>query len=493
MPALPAASSPLPTLTPPPATPRPTQPPITVDPPSAGVAMGTTFVLRVSGVLGGIAVTVGDPAIVDAAVDQVQRTVTLTAKAVGTTTVTVKDDRGVTRDVGVRVAYMAGDVADAAIVRITGDPATQIFVKEQAALAAGRQSRARPNATVISTPDGLSVSAPLGEGYFTATGTTHVRVENLALPRISPSSLLVSDFPETLKSGGLLFSAGLDRDTASRFLYYHYNPPGQPDRRIVLKLRNGSAEPATVQFISGAAGPETNDMEVGHLSVQRFLVRLAQNEGTVVAVPPNSTVDLVNQQLPAHSAVSNLMQLRELDGAPLQLALMAQNAADPPSDTMNSALLSSDEIHARGEYRIPEFFFERTYDTSGPDLTIPIGQIPLPNLREGQALAGDYGVLQQITLRMVNNDRRPARVALYANPRGGRATGTFLIDRVLIQAHALAPFTNFKLREYTVPANGYVSTEIVTMPEGGSSYPLNLVVAPDDGSPSPGSPGSPVY
>jgi hypothetical protein len=31
------------------------------------------------------------------------------------------------------------------------------------------------------------------------------------------------------------------------------------------------------------------------------------------------------------------------------------------------------------------------------------------------------------------------------------------------------------------------------MPEGGSSYPLRLIVAQDDGSVSPGAPGSPIY
>ena len=57
----------------------------------------------------------------------------------------------------------------------------------------------------------------------------------------------------------------------------------------------------------------------------------------------------------------------------------------------------------------------------------------------------------------------------------------------------MAPFTSYKLREYTIPANGYVSTTIVTMPEGGSSYPLRLDIGPDDGSVSPGAPGSPIY
>ena len=470
---------------------------------------GASLFLRVSGVLGTIVATVANPAIADIAVNQVERTVEVRGKAIGTTTITLKDDRGVTRDVPVRVAFQAGSVADAAVVRITGDPATQLFIKEQSALAAARQSQARERAVIIATSDGLNVGSPLGvddvmnvdvpviiqgEGYFTVQGTTHVRVENLALPRISPNSLLVSDFPETLKDDGILFTADLRGDVASRFLYYHYNPAGQPDRHIVLRVRNDASEPAMVQFISGSAGPGANELEVGHLSTQRFLVRLAQNEGTVVTIPANSTVDLVDQPLPAHSVVSNLMQLRELEGVPLHLTLVAQTVGQSPSDSAGaSALLAGDHPHARGEYPIPEFFFERTYDTSGADLVVPIGQIPLPNLRAGQALAGDYGVLQQLTVRMVNNDRRPARVALYANPRGGRATGTFLIDRVLVQAHGMAPFTNYKLREYTIPSNGYVSTTIVTMPEGGSSYPLNLVVAPDDGSISPGAPGSPAY
>lgn len=505
MPGAPAASAP-PAA---PATAGPTPPPIIVEPPSAGVTPGGTIWLRVESVLGEISVTVADPSLVDVTVDQVARTVAVTGKALGVTTITVRDSRGLTRDVQVRVAYNAGSVADYTVVRITGNPATPYFIKEQAALAAARQSRARPNAQILTTPDTVHVGSPLpiddvtnvdvpviikGDGYFTVVGTTHVRVENVAYPPIHPTSLLVSDFPETLKEDGVLFTAPLSTQSASRFLYYHYNPPGQPDRRIVLRAENPSSAPALVQFISGSAGPGPYEMEVGHSSTQRFLVRVAQNEGTVLTIPANSTVELYTQPLPARAVVSNLMQLRELEGAPLTLTLLAQSATDPEDGApTSSALLGGDHPHARGVYPIPEFFFDYTYETNGPDLVVPIGHIPLPNLLQGQALGGDYGVLQQIAIRMVNVDRRPVRVALYANPRGGRATGTFLIDRILVQAHALPAFSNYKLREYTVPANGYVTTTIVTMPEGGSSYPLRLIMSSDDGSVSPGAPGSPVY
>lgn len=490
--------------------PSPTQPPIIADPANVGVSPGGTQFVHVTHVLGAITANVANPDIVTAAVDQGSATIAIFGKALGSTTITIGDGRGLTREVPVRVAYPAGDVAAAASVRITGDPATQLFVRDQAVAAAALAAGTRPGATVVTAPDSVSVGKPLalddttdvnvplivaGDGYFTVQGTTRVRVVNFAQPRIPPRSLLVSDYPETLRQNGILFTAELTATGVERFLYYHYNPPGEPERRIVLKVRNDSSQPALVQYIAGVAGPEANEMEVGHLSTQRFLVRRAQNEGTVVTIPAQSTANLAQQVLPAGQTVSGLMQLHEIEGAPLGLTLVAQNAADPVDAAIpSSALLVGDRPHARGIYKIPEFFFDRSYDTEGPDLELPIGQIALPNLVQGQTLAGDYGVLQSVTVRIVNNDRRHARqIALYANPRGGKATGTFIIDRVLVQAHAMAPFGHYKLRQYTIGPGSFVRTEIVTMPEGGSSYPIRLIVAPDDGSAPPGSPGSPVY
>jgi hypothetical protein len=156
-------------------------------------------------------------------------------------------------------------------------------------------------------------------------------------------------------------------------------------------------------------------------------------------------------------------------------------------------LLAGGAPHARGVYPVPTFFFDRTYDVDGEDLDIAIGQLPLPNLRQGEALSGDYGVEQSVTVVIQNNTRGPRAIALYANPRGGRATGTFIIDGTLVQAHALAAFSRFKIWQERINAGTFRRIKIVTMPEGGSSYPLRLTFAPDDGSVPPGAPGSPIY
>jgi Pilus formation protein N terminal region len=474
------------------------------------VPVGATQVLHVSAVYGQMTVNVLNPAIVDAAVDQTAQTITLTGKTPGATAIGVTDQRNMPAVVvPVRVAYNAGTISDTASIRITGDPASAQFVKEQALAAAVSLVQARSGAQIVATADQVQFSQSLpqddvanvdvpiliqGEQYFSVDGVTRVRVENMAAPKITPDSLTVSDYPEKLTENGVLFASDLKRTAPTRFLYFHYNPPAEPDRRIVLRAQNRSSEPAVVQFISGAGGPDPNEMLAGHVATYTFLKRLVQNEGRVIVIPGNGTLNLVEQPLPAKNVVCNVLQLRVLNGGTVHLTLFAQNASSSPDEALSSTeLLQGDHPHARGEYKIPEFHYNTLWNTTDPYLELQLGHIPLPNLMRGQALAGDYGVLQSFVIKVQNPTDTPQPIAIYENPRGGRATGTYLIDGVLIQSHQVPPFSRYKVRQYVVPARGFVRVTIETIPDSGSSYPLRLVFAPDDGSVAPGAPGSPIY
>lgn len=500
--------APIGTSTPAPA-PQATPVPITADPQAAAVPVGGSAIVHLAGIFGDATATAADPKLIDVAIDQGSRTLTIGGKAPGTTIVTIRDARGATHDIPVRVAYNAGTIGEGTVVHITGDPASADFLREVAAAAAARVAVPRPGATLVAPPDGFSVPNALQQDniadilvpvliqandMFSVTGTTRVRIYNDAAPRISARSLMVSDFPERLTENGVLFTADLLRSAPSRFLYFHYNPVTEPARRIVLRAQNVSGAPALIQFISGDAGPGQNEMEVGHTSTQRFLVRLLQNQGSLVTIAPNSSLNLVQQDMPPMSVVSNILQLRVLNGASVHLTLYAQNASDAPdTPPASDGLLTSTVRHARGVYDIPDFKYERSWNVTDPYLELPIGQIPLPNKLQGEALSGDYGVAQSFVIKIQNPTRSPQPIAIYENPRGGRATGTFLIDGVLVQSHGVPAFSRYKIRQYTVPAKGYIRVSIHTMPEAGSSYPLRLEFAPDDGSVSPGGPGSPVY
>ncbi len=496
------AASPTPTAT-------PTPVPITANPQNVEVPVGSTQTVQLSGVFGQFTAVVADPTIADVGASQDNETVTVAGKKPGATTITITDQHNTVATVGVRVAFNAGALLTNLHLKVTGDPATAQYVRDVVQRAIVRYTHVLPGAQVVVSSDDVpihrdigqddvrTVDVPIllqGEQYFSVSGTTRVTVENVALPRISPDQLMVSDFPEKLTENGILFTADLRRGVPSRFLYFHYNPPGSPDRRIVLVAENHGTEPATLQFIDGRGGPTANELEVGHTATKTFLVNTLQNQGRLLEVPANRTETITMQDLPAGSIVTNLLQLRLLDGPNVHLTLVAQNATDNPDDALiTGKLLTSTVRHARGIYRIPEFHFATQWSVDGPYLELPVGQIPLPNMLAGEALSGDYGVLESFVVNVENPMSTPQHIAIYENPRGGSATGTYIIDGTLIQSHQVPAFSRYKIRQYVVPARGFVRVTIVTMPEAGSSYPLRLIFAPDDGSVAPGAPGSPIY
>jgi hypothetical protein len=473
------------------------------------VGVGNSLDLTVGSAISPIGAVVTDPSIAMVTVDQASQRVTITGKTTGVTVVRVSDARGLTRDVPVRVAFYAGTIAPHVTLALTGDPASAEFVREQVVRAVKEAAQRRPDAQVLVTSDDVPFRGNLEQDNVTAfdvpvliqgsnelevDGSTRVDVQNVAVPRISPNSLMVSDYPERLTEDGSLFTADLRYEQPSRFLYFHYNPRGQPDRRIVLRAENLSREPSIVQFISGRGGPSPNEMEVGHSATKRFLVNIAQNQGRLLTIGGNTSINIVEQDLPAGDVVCNLLQLRVLSGGNVHLTLFAQDASENPSDFVaGTELLESARKHARGIYPIAEFHFATQWKVNEDYLELQIGQLPLPNHLLGQALAGDYGVLQSFVVNLENPLSRPQTVAIYENPRGGRATGSYLIDGVLVQSHQVPPYSRYKVRQYVVPAHGFVRVTIVTMPEAGSSLPLRLIFAPDDGSVAPGAPGSPIY
>jgi hypothetical protein len=473
------------------------------------VPVGHTVRLTVGSVFSPIAAVVHDPALVDVSVDQASQSVFLVGKKPGATVVTITDARRLSRDVSVRVAFYAGSVPSQLTLSITGDPASADFVREQVARAIVRAAQLQPGAQIVVGTDDIpfngvlaqdrvaAVTVPVliqGSAYVEVDTSTRVDVRNVAAPRISPDSLMVSDYPERLEENGRLFTADLRNDQPSRFLYFHYNPPGQPDRRVVLRADNVSPEPATVQFISGRGGPSSNEMEAGHAATRAFLINVVQNQGHLITIPGKTSLDILEQNLPAGNVVCNLLQLRVLSGGAVHLTLWAQAADTDPAAALGAGeLLEGAHKHARGIYPIPEFYYATQWNVNGDYLELPIGQIPLPNDLQGQALSGDYGVLQSFVVTVANPLSTPQAIAIYENPRGGRATATYLIDGVLVQSHQTPPFSRYKVRQYVIPARGFVRVTIVTVPEAGSSYPLKLIFAPDDGSVSPGAPGSPIY
>lgn len=467
--------------------------PVQLEQSSAYLILGRSLSVHVASPPSGILILSGfDPGVVRAIFNPIDRTIDLTGLRTGATTVTATDQYGLSATVSVTVQAYAGKAYSSTAVTITGDPASSEFVAEAAASAAKLVAYPEPGAQVKALPetvrynrelapdDVVTVVVPLsitGPGYASYHQEVTVSVTNLAQPAIPPKNLLVSDFPETIIENGTLFYADVSFSEPARLLYYHYNNASSVPRRVVVKAQNNDIESSFLELISGIAGPSPNVLFVGHESTKRFLVREAASQGEVFEVPPHATVNVSDQMLPPSTLVSGLMQLRVVSGSGIRVAVVVQDAAEIPVGPISSTLLQSAVKHARGIYSVPDFNYDISYSIGADPATWLIGKLPLPNLVQGEVLGGDYGVKQSASLTLLNPTPNEARVGMWFEPRGGRATGTFLIDGDLIELHPVEFGRPALLRTFNVPAGGYQRLNIVTMPEGGSSYPVRVLFA----------------
>ncbi len=486
----------MPAVTPPPPPPQP----VSLAASAIVLQYGRSATVHVDSPPSGILTLTGfDAGIVSATFNAIDRTIDVAALRTGTTTITATDQDGLSSSLTVTVEILAGRIGDTATATITGDPASPDFVAEAAANAAAAVVYPEAGARLIIdansitdahtlAPDDLAtVHVPVsveGAGMLRASKDVAVTLSNVAQPRLPPQYLLVSDFPETLVENGTLFYADVNQDAPARLLYYHY--AAKPDsRRVLVKVQNNGLDSSLIQLIAGLAGPDSNVLAAGHLATSRYLIREAANEGQLFELPPHATINVVDQAMPADTLVTGVMQLRVVSGDGVRVALVAQDAGDSPVQPISDTLLQSAVRHARGVYSVPDFFYDETYRVGDDATVLTIGKLPLPNLVQGEVLGGDYGVKQSASITLLNPSGSDARVGMWFEPRGGRATGTFFIDGSLVQIHAAPADAAQLVESFLVPVGGYRQVSVVTMPEGGSSYPVNLIFssnAPPNGS-----------
>ncbi len=136
-------------------------------------------------------------------------------------------------------------------------------------------------------------------------------------------------------------------------------------------------------------------------------------------------------------------------------------------------LLEGDaQTRARHLSHSPSFTLRRSGTSTTSTLELPIGQLPLPNDLRGQALAGDYGVLQSFVVERREPDcrhrkrSRSTRIrAAAARPARTSSTATWC-NRIKCRRTRVTRSGNTSCRRH-----GFVRVTIVTMPEAGSSLP----------------------
>lgn len=502
--------------------PSPTSTPapfLVAQPVSFTMTVGGTRDVKILGASGTLSVQLSSP-IAQATVDQT--TIHVTGVQLGSATLHVTDQAGASVDVQVRVGQPAGTIPATLSLTVTGSPAGAAFLMRQVQAALDRVIRPTlvPGASIAYgpltrdpqplQPDGVAtfavpVTVAGSEDTATVTGITTLTVTNMTLAPTAPSVLFYDDDPEYVNGLGVLFRGTVTSDKSARLYYYHDDLNLPKDIAIVITSEGDSQ----VQLIDVGGGPDLDVMSVGHLVSKVFMQAEPRNEGIVTNVSASAPFVLRNTMMLAGELVAGAVDVRVVGGAPVTVSVIAYPAGDDWHKYM-VGFATRDGHDRHGTFDLGGFGIQAlTYSVGGPDATYTYGMRETSPRNIDTTDAGhdfgDYGIIHRVTFDINNPGSTPQTIYLYEKPLGGAVRSTFIVDGQVKEIGCARVPQRYEIMAYTMPPQEQAASTVITMTDGGSSYPLEIGMtataplptvppqsAPDGCFPKPSPPPSPL-
>lgn len=486
-------------------------PPLSLSTNELLIPLGESRLVRVKGWLEGTAVVAPtgapDDGVADPAVIGDGRTVRVTARSLGSERVLVSVGE-VSVPLMVTVRKYAGEVKASEPVAVTGLNLKPSFVREVVSAAISRHAQLEPGAQVQivspihldAVPDvGQSATATAlvrvdGSGYIPREQRVKLTVVNRPLASNGPVLLMVSNEPERVQKPQTLFVSEIGDGQAARLLYHHMNGMVQ-DGLLLIEVLNPSDAACSVHVIGAASAPMRDTVRVGYIAGELFLRAFVHNIGHVMTIPPQSKMVLLAQRVRPLDTASGVIQVRVLatneqqSGTACVVKVSMQVFQNQPlpllGTTMAWGFAPPRSITAEEKHQIAEN--EHVYPTSRKVLTatyvvgqrwqfIRIGEEPVRNHNEQRKLDGNYGVIYELKVELVNPTDKARNVEVAFEPSGGEAGGVFAVGADVVGVARMFPPNEFSVARIRLQPNDRRTITIRTMPLAGSNYPATLVV-----------------
>ncbi|GIV18194.1 MAG: hypothetical protein KatS3mg022_3629 [Armatimonadota bacterium] len=486
-------------------------PPLSLSASELLVPLGESRTVRVNGWLEGKAVVAPtgapDDGVADPAVIGDGRTVRITGQAVGRERIMVSVGE-LSVSLMVTVHKYAGEVKTAEPVVVTGIDLPANFVRQAVEAAIVRSTQLEPGAQIQivspvrldSVPDvGQSTTASAlvrasGSGYIPREQEVKLTVVNRPIAANAPVLLMVSNDPERVQKAQTLFAGEISEAQGARLLYHHMNGMAQ-DGLLQIELLNPTDTTRTAHITGAASTPMRDTVRVGYVAGELFLRAMMNNIGHTISIPPQSKVVLLAQRMRPLDTASGVLQVRLLptEGAQppapcvMKVAMLVYQNQPLPlvGTTMAWGFLPPRALTAEERRQIAAN--DHIYPTSHKVLTatyvvgqrwqfIRIGEQAVRNHNQQRKLDGNYGVLYEVRVELVNPTDKARDVELAFEPSGGEAGGVFAIGGEVFGVQRALPPGEFSITRIRLQPNQKRTITIRTMPLAGSNYPATLMV-----------------
>jgi hypothetical protein len=466
-----------------------------VTPKSVMLPIGSSTVLQVSGLAQGEISVQGGDGVVIATSDSVAGTITLTANAVGRSSIVVLRGKGKVR-IPVRVKDWAGYPPEEVSIKVTGHPAPGAIIAEASLTAVAGSTRLNPGArlrfpeqmpSIPSVDQGRSLrfALPLeivaGDDYFPVSTKVNVQVQSVELEIKESNLLVVSNRPERVEKDGVLMEYTFSDHEPTRLMYSHLNET-LADRNLWVNLYNETDQPVEVWIGSSFAGPNRNEVHTGHMAAVRFLQQSGSVAGYIVEIPAGKRFVVADHLMQKRDLLSGFANFQIVGHGKLRVEVHSA-LAPARNETRGVERLGGPfnpfKIHPHGVFAQP--YFEEWVDltNSSDPVSVPFGISPwLIDFETGLPNTGNFGVLYRYHFVLSNKGGYAVDFELVFRPTAGPGAGTFLVDGDLLEAPFARAGVETSLGRFRVDPGDERTVDVVTLPEASSNYPAYLEMRP---------------
>jgi hypothetical protein len=356
--------------------------------------------------------------------------------------------------------------------------------KPGAVMRIGTDIRTQPGLTGLSRGNRTTVAVPVvieGQDYFSVNTQVSVLINNIG-EKIAPiKKLMVSDRPEAFKDDGILFTSTFTRDEPTRLLFYHLNASREA-RDFWVEVENPTSQPITMRMIEGWAGPDKYGIIAGHQAALRFLDIYNNDVSYNIYIPAKQTMTIFQSRMPSRFVLAGYIHMQIDKGSELKVSV--KNSTNKAVNGKNLPVLHQPfdpfRIHPKGVFTPANLHDEIEYKVGQTEETAGfIGRAPwLIDAVTGEPNNGNYGVLYKFNVKLSNPTKRKQRIGFFFVPVGRRAMGTFLVDGQIYETGLIVnPNRKLFLVKDLEPGEKK-EIGIISTPEGGSYYPVKVVIEP---------------
>ncbi len=133
------------------------------------------------------------------------------------------------------------------------------------------------------------------------------------------------------------------------------------------------------------------------------------------------------------------------------------------------------KIHPHGVFPSPVVEIEKSFSLSEKDLSVEVGKWPwLIDGSTGEPNTGNYVVLYRIRVRLLNDMKERNHIQIVFAPQNGISMGSVLVDGALMETGIVRQDERARLTTMELAPGESRQVEIITFPEAGSCYPVNI-------------------